>query len=207
MIYLVEWDSASLGVRVNILKDSSGIDIDDEQFGLCLRSEPGLPLWDLIYTLGLQFIVDIPLVSNVSYPDWVGSPLQYTIALPPSRYCPKFLTPTSGTCMTSPSRSTLAATLYGAWTTLPWLCGHIWHWRKARCDNKVQVTLEGSLGLGFFVVSTLSSSHVIWFLNGLLKPSSWDFTNFPNDYYFISTNLASSAQYISITNFSESSTS
>ena len=58
------------------------------------------------------------------------------------------------------------------------------------------------LGLGVFVVYTLSFLHVIGLKNCLLTPPSWDLTNILNDDSFLSPNFASSATR-SIKKFSE----
>ena len=60
---LVAWDSPSLGVRVDLLWDLSGIGIYDDKVGLWLGSELGLPLGSLTDSetwspFGLQLIVD-----------------------------------------------------------------------------------------------------------------------------------------------------
>ena len=124
------------------------------------------PLWDLIVSetwppVGLQLIVDIPTVSKVRYPDLVVSTLRATLAVTPSVSYPKFLPPTSGTCLTYTSQTTLAATISGAWPTLPWRCGWSMNWREAKGDKKVEIKLEDLVGLSVFVVYNLLSSHVI----------------------------------------------
>ena len=53
-----------------------------------------------------------------------------------------------------------------------------------------------------FVVSTLSSLHVILFLNGLVTPHTWYLINIMNKDSFLSPNLDSYSQQ-STTNFSE----
>ena len=58
------------------------------------------------------------------------------------------------------------------------------------------------MGLGVFVVYTLSFLHVIGLKNCLLTPPSWDLTNILNDDSFLSPNFASSATR-SIKKFSE----
>ena len=92
---LVVWDSPSLGVQVKLFQDSSGVGIVYEPDVLWLGSELGSPLWDLLDSdtwppVSLQLIVDIPPGSKVRYPDFVGSPLWDTLAVPPSVSCPNF---------------------------------------------------------------------------------------------------------------------
>ena len=67
----------------------------------------------------LQFIMDIPPGSKVTYPDLVGNLLRYTPAVPTSVSCPIFPPPPYRTWLTSSSRATLAAALSGGWPTLP----------------------------------------------------------------------------------------
>ena len=50
----------------------------------------------------LQLIVEIPSGSKVRYPDFVVSPLHSTVIVRTLGYCPRFPTPTSGTCLTYP---------------------------------------------------------------------------------------------------------
>ena len=130
---LVGWDSNSLGVRVNLFQDSSGVGISDKPVGLLLVSELGSPLGALLdyYTLphvGLLLIVDIPPGSKVRYPELVVFFSWSTLAVPTSGSCPKFPPPPSGTCLTSPYWATLAATIYGGWHTLPWRHERSWNW-------------------------------------------------------------------------------
>ena len=79
--------------------------------------------------------------------------------------------------------------LSGAWPTLLWRREHSWNFRKAKGDKKVEIKLEGFLGLGVFVVSTLSLLHGIGFSNGLLNPPSGDLINFIDDDCFLSPNF------------------
>ena len=85
-------DSPSISVQDNQLQDSSGIGIVNYPFGLLMGFELGSPLGDMLYSetwtnVGLQLIVYIPPGSKVRYPDLMGSPLQATPAMPPSRSC------------------------------------------------------------------------------------------------------------------------
>ena len=62
MVTLLVQDSHSLGVKVNLLQDSSGIGIVDEKFGFLMVSELFLPLGYLLYSetwphVGHRFIV------------------------------------------------------------------------------------------------------------------------------------------------------
>ena len=67
------------------------------------------------------------------------------------------------------------------WCLLVTLCivsyetgrGRRWIFRNAKGDKKVEINLEVLVGLGVFVVSTLSLFHVIGFLNSLLNLPSW----------------------------------
>ena len=168
------WDSPSIGVWVKSFQDSFGVGIVDDLVVLWLGSELGSPLWDLLYSetwppVGLQLIVNIPHGSNLRYHAFVGSSSRDTLAVPPSWSCPKFLTPHYGTCLTYPSRSTLAVTLSGVLLTLPWRRGRSCNYCKAKGDNKVEIKLEGLVGLGVFFMSILSSLHVIWSSNGLFN--------------------------------------
>ena len=149
----------SIGVQVKLLQDSSVIGISDELFGFWLGSELGSPLWDLLDyetwpSIGIQFIVDTPHGLKVRYPGLVGLPLWSTLAVSTSVYGPKFPPPPSGTCITSPLWATLAAPLSGAQTIIPWCSGHSWNYHKAKFNKKVEIELEGLMGLGDFVVST-----------------------------------------------------
>ena len=58
------------------------------------------------------------------------------------------------------------------------------------------------MGLGVFVLFSLSSSYVILFLDVLVTPPSWDLINFLENDSLLSPNLAFYAQ-CSTTNFSE----
>ena len=62
----------------------------------------------------LKLILDGPPGSKVRYPDLVRSTSRATLAVLTSGYCLKFQSPPSGTRPTSPSRSTLDVTIYGA---------------------------------------------------------------------------------------------
>ena len=58
-------DFTSLGVRVNLLQESSEFGIVDDPVGFLTGYELGLPLWALLDSetwppLGLNFIIDIP---------------------------------------------------------------------------------------------------------------------------------------------------
>ena len=113
---LVGWDSHSLGVKFNLLKDSSRISVAVEPVGFWLGYELGLSLGDLIDSetcppVGLQLIVDIPPGSKVRYPDLVVSPSRATLVVPPSGYYTKFLPPPSGTCLTYLLRAVVAANI------------------------------------------------------------------------------------------------
>ena len=68
------------------------IDIVDDTVGFLLRSELGSPLgalpdYENLPPVGLQLIMDIPPGSKVRHPDLMVSPLQATIAVPPSGSC------------------------------------------------------------------------------------------------------------------------
>ena len=132
--------------------------------------------------------------SKLRYPDLVVSHFRATLAVHSLVSCPKFPPPTSGTCLTSPLRVILASTLYGGWPTLFWKLGRSWNFCKSKGNNKVENKLEGLVGLVLFVVFTLSSSPVIWFLNGLVTPPSWDPINFMDDDSFLSPSFSSSVQ-------------
>ena len=76
-------------MRVDLFKDSSGIGIFDDPFGLLLGSKIGLPMWALIYSetwppVGLQLIVDILPGSNLRYPGLMVSTSQATLVVRPS---------------------------------------------------------------------------------------------------------------------------
>ena len=139
---------------------------------------------------------------HLKYPNLVVSPFQDTCTVPTSVFCPKFLPPSSGTCLTSPSQSMLVKTIFGGWPTFPQRRGRSWKCREAKCDNKLENKLEGLVGLGVLFLFTLSASHKIWFLDGLVTPPLWDLINFLDDDSFQSPNFNSSAQR-STTNFSE----
>ena len=159
------WDSPGLGVKVNVLQDYSVIGVGYEPFCLWPGSELGSPLRDLIYSetwppIFLQFIVGIPPDSNLRYPDLVDSSSWTTFVVPPSGSCPKFLTLSSWSCLTSPSRSNFATTFSGVWPTLPWQHCHSWHCREAKGDNKVEIKLESLVELGF--LKCPPSHHSMW---------------------------------------------
>ena len=81
----------------------------------------------------LQLIVDTPLGSKVRYPDSVGSPLQATLAMPPSRFGLRFTLLASGACTDSPSQAKLAVTFSGLSHLLETLI------RKGWQDNYCQI--------------------------------------------------------------------
>ena len=83
-----------------------------------------------------------------------------------------------------------------------WRCGRSWNYHKAKGDNKVNNRLEGLVGLGVFVASTLSLWHAIVFSNVLVTPPSWELINILDDDSCLSPNSSSSAQR-SLTNFIE----
>ena len=63
-------DSHSLGAKVNLLQDSSGIGIVDDPFGFFLGSEIGLTLGDILDSdhgppVDILLIMNIPTVSKV----------------------------------------------------------------------------------------------------------------------------------------------
>ena len=75
---LVEWDSPSLGARVDILPDSSRIIY--LVVGLSLGSDTGCPLGVFLVSgpsppFGLYMAVEKPPGSKVRYPDFLVSPL------------------------------------------------------------------------------------------------------------------------------------
>ena len=79
LVPLLGWESPNIGMRVNLLQDSSGIVIVYEPVVFWSGSELGSPLWDLIDSkiwppVGLQSIVDIRPGSRISYPDWWDLP-------------------------------------------------------------------------------------------------------------------------------------
>ena len=95
-------ESPSIGVLVNLLRESSGVGIADQPVKFLLVSKLVSPLRALIDSktwphVGPQLIVDTPPGSKVIYPELVVSPLQATLAVPPSGSCPKFLPHTSDT--------------------------------------------------------------------------------------------------------------
>ena len=157
---LVVWESPIIGAQVNLLQDYYEIVINDDIFGFWMGSELGPRLWALIYyenwpPVGLKLIFDIPPGSKAIYLKLEGSPSWATLAVPPSGSCPKFLPPTSGTCLTSTSHAMTSATVSGAWPTLPWQCGFSWNFNKAKDYKKVEIKLEVSVVLVVFFVSTL----------------------------------------------------
>ena len=165
---IVGWEYPSLGLQVNLLQDSYGNGIYGDPVGLWLGSELGSPLgylldYDTWIPVGLQLIVEIPTGSKVRYPDLVGSTSQATLAVTPSGSCPKFPLPPYGTCLNYTSQAMIAVTLSGLRPTLPWRCGNIWHYHKLKGDKKLEIKLEGLVGLLVFVVSTLSLWHMIVF--------------------------------------------
>ena len=104
LVTFVGWDSPSLGARVNLLKNSYEVGIADKPVGLCLVSELGSPLGDLLdyenwTNLGLQLIVNIPPGLKVRYPFFVVSTSWATLAVPTLVYCLKFPPPPYGTCI------------------------------------------------------------------------------------------------------------
>ena len=146
LVPLVVWDSPSIGLWVNLLQDFSGIGIVDDPVGFWLGSELSSPLWDLLDSetwppVGLQLIVYTPYDSKVRYPDLVGSLLRATIVVPPSGFFPNFTPPPSWTFLTFTSQARLAATISGAWTTLPRRRGRSWHCNEAKYDKKVETKL------------------------------------------------------------------
>ena len=154
------------------------------------------------YPVGLQLIVEIPRVSKVRYPDLVVTPSWATHAIPTSGSCSKFSPHPLGTCITSPSRAMISSTLSGGLPNLSQQRGHIFQRCDEKGNNKVENKLEGLVGLGIFVLFTLSSSHVIGFSNGLVTHSSWGLINFIDGDSFLSPNFPPSAQQ-STTNLSE----
>ena len=104
----------------------------------------------------LKLIVDSPPQSKGRYPDFVGSPLQATLAVPSSGSCFQFLTPISGTYPNYTLLNTLAVNFYGEWPTLPQRCGRSCLCRKANGKKKVESKVEGLVGLGIFFASALS---------------------------------------------------
>ena len=81
-------------------------------------------------------------------------------------------------CLTSTFRVTLDDTLSGLLSTLPRRSGRSWVCQEAKGNNKVESKLDGLLGLGVFVVSTLPLLYVIGFSNGLVIPPLSNLINF-----------------------------
>ena len=188
---LVGWGSPNIRVWVKLLKYYSGIVISYEPVGSCLLYELCLPPWDILYSetwspVGLQLVVYIPPGSKLIYSELVVSLLRGTLAVPPSKSCPKFPPPLSGKFLTYPSRATLSVTLSCECPTLNRQYEISWPCLKAKGDNNVENKLEGLVGLIIFIMSTLSLLHVIEFSNFLLTSPSWDLINFLNDYSFLS---------------------
>ena len=157
---LVSLYSPSVGMWVNLLKNSSGFGIADEQFGLLLISKLVSPLgypidYDTWPHVDIQFNMDIPPGSNVRYPDLVASSLQAPLAVTPSGYYPKLPAPPSGAWRASPLQATFSVTFYGVRPSF-------YLWRDCSCpsheakgNNKVELKLEVLVDLGVFLVSTL----------------------------------------------------
>ena len=83
---LVDWESPSLGMRVNILQESAGIGIFDEPVVFFLGSELDLPLRNILYSypgppVDIQLTVYSLPGSKLRYPDLVGYPSQYTFVV------------------------------------------------------------------------------------------------------------------------------
>ena len=119
-----------------------------------------------------------PSGLKVRFPDLVGYPLQSMVMVPPAESGINFPSTPYGTRPTSPSWTTFAVTLSGAWHILPWRLGYSWIYHKAKGDNKVESKLEVLVGLGVFVMFTLSLLHMLRFSNGFLTPPLWDLINF-----------------------------
>ena len=143
-----------------------------------------------------------PTWVKIKNPGLVVSPSWATLAVPPACYCSKFQPPTSGTCPTYISQSTLTVTLSGEWPTIHHQHGFSWICHKAKGVNKLEIKLERLVVLGVFFVSNMSSLHVIGVLNRLVTPRSYDLINNLNDDSSLYPNFYSSEPHI-ITDFSE----
>ena len=89
-------------------ESSRGISVSPIVVGF-IGSDPGWTLKGLIvYESGspfeLQLKADIPPVSKSRYPDFVGSPLQATLAVPPAQYGAIVSLPPSGLRTILPQR-------------------------------------------------------------------------------------------------------
>ena len=121
-------------------------------------------LWDLAScwtSAGILLIVGIPPGSKWGTLTRWYLTLRSTLALPTLGSCSKFPSRPSGTCLNSPLRAMLAATLSVGWPTIPRRHGRSLKCREVKGNKKEENKLEGLVGLGIFVLFTLSSSHVI----------------------------------------------
>ena len=121
--------------------------------------------------------MDITSGSKVRHPELFVYTLQVTLEVPPSGYCTNFPPPLYVICITYPSWDMLDVTLSGAGTTIPQRRGRNRHFLKAIGNNKAENELEGLVGLDVFFLSTLSSSHMIRYWNGLLNPPLCELIN------------------------------
>ena len=122
----------------------------------------------------IQLIVDIPLGSKVRYPDLSCSPLQSTLAVPPSWYGLRFTSLPPGGYTGSLFQTNLAVTFSGFSPILHRRRGCSWQFCKAKGDNKVEYNLLDLGGMGIFVVSTLLILHAIGNFGVFETPTSWE---------------------------------